>query len=101
MRWQIYGVWASFIIALVGLSLIVWTVEPQTTSPLVKSLFFVVLFILTWSAVALIIFLVTNRLVKARALSKAAYEPIFYDSFLKGLLISILFTAILLIKKFI
>ena len=35
-----------------------------------------VLFILTWSAVALL-FLVTNRLVKARALSKAAYEPYF------------------------
>lgn len=99
MRWQIYGVWISFIISLVGLSLTIWTIEPQTASPLIKSLFFIVLFILAWSMATLIIFYVKNRLAKARASSKAAYELIFYDSFLKGLVISALFTAILLIKK--
>lgn len=100
MGWQIYGVWTSLVISLVGLGLIVWKIEPQAASPLVKTLFFITLFILIWSMTTLAVFSVKNRLVKSRALSKTAYEPIFYDSFLMGLFFSIVILSIILIRKF-
>src|SRR3989344_6630665 len=89
MGWQIYGVWASFAVSVAGLGLIVWKVEPQAASLNIKILFFVAFFMLVWSMATLVTFYIKNRLVKSRALSGAAYEPIFYDSFLTGLLISI------------
>jgi len=100
MRWQIYGVWAAFVSSLIGLVLIIWKIEPQTASLLVKTLFFITLFILVWSVTTLAVFSVKNRLVKLRALSQTAYEPIFYDSFLVGLFFSIIVLLIILIRKF-
>src|SRR3989344_3660100 len=98
MRWQIYGVWAAFVSSLIGLVLIIWKIEPQTASLLVKTLFFITLFILVWSVTTLAVFSVKNRLVKLRALSQTAYEPIFYDSFLVGLFFSIIVLLIILIR---
>ena len=99
MSWQIYGVWAAWVSSLIGLGLIVWKIEPLAATPLVKALFFITLFISFWSTATLAVFSVKNRLVKSRALSKTAYEPIFYDSFLVGLLVSITLMIIVLIKK--
>lgn len=99
MRWQIYGVWASMVVSLVGLGFIVWTVEPQVASPQVKALFFIVLFILVWSTATLVIFSIKNRLVRSRALSESASDLIFYDSFLTGLFISVIFVAAILIRR--
>ena len=99
MRWQIYGVWASFFIALTGLCLIVWAAEPQTASLQIKALFFVAVFILVWSATTAIIFYIKNRRARSRTPGESAYDPIFYDSFLTGLFISVIFIAIILIKK--
>lgn len=101
MKWQIYGVWAALVISIISLGLIMWKAEPATVSLNIKILFFVALFILIWSVATLIIFSIKNRLVKSRALSKTAYEPIFYDSFLSGLLLSLVLIVTILIKKFI
>ncbi|MBI2670330.1 MAG: hypothetical protein HYX20_04270 [Candidatus Yanofskybacteria bacterium] len=99
MQWQIYGVWATLVSSLFGLALIIWKIEPQAASLLVKTLFFITLFMLVWSAATLVIFSIKKRLVKSRALSKIAYEPIFYDSFLMGLFFSIIILVAVLIRK--
>jgi hypothetical protein len=100
MLWQIYGVWAAVIVSLLGLGLVVLKTEPQIVSPQVKALFFIALFILIWSALTIIIFSIKNRLVRSRALSESAHDPIFYDSFFRGLLTATVLIAALLIKKF-
>ena len=98
---QIYGAWTSLIISLAGLGLIIRATEPQTSLLQVRVLFFVAIFILAWSVATLVIFSIKNRLVKSRALSESASDPIFYDSFLTGLFISIIFVAVILIKRFV
>ncbi|HEY4506917.1 MAG TPA: hypothetical protein VJH71_02005 [Candidatus Paceibacterota bacterium] len=99
--WQIYGLWSSLAASLVGIILIVWKVEPQQATLLVRSLFFVAIFILIWSAVSLATFGIKSRLVKLRALSSAAYEPIFYDSFFVGLVGASAIMIFIFIKRFI
>ncbi|OGN04471.1 MAG: hypothetical protein A2831_02855 [Candidatus Yanofskybacteria bacterium RIFCSPHIGHO2_01_FULL_44_17] len=99
MRWQIYGVWISLVISLIGLGFIVWTTEPQTATSPIKALFFITIFILIWSSATAIIFSIKSRLIKSRALTDGASEPIFYDSFFKGLAIAIILIAVLLIKR--
>ena len=99
MRWQIYGVWASLLVSLAGLGLIVWKVEPQTASLQIKTLFFIAIFSLVWSAATVIIFSIKNRRTRLRTPGESAYDPIFYDAFLTGLFISVIFIAILLIKR--
>lgn len=101
MKWQIYGVWAALASSLAGLGLIVWKIKPQAATLLVKTLFFITLFILIWSTITLAVFSIKSRLVKSRALSETAYEPIFYDSFLMGLLFSIITLSIILVRKFV
>lgn len=100
MRWQIYGVWASLAASALGIGLIVSATNPDTASVQVKILFFITLFILFLSAATAVIFSIKNRLVRLRALSDSAFDPIFYDSFLRGLFMSIIFTILLLIKRF-
>ena len=100
MKWQIYGVWVTLVSSLIGLGLIVWKTGPAAALFNIKILFFIALFILIWSIATLAIFSIKNRLIKSRALSKAAYEPIFYDSFLMGLFFSIITMAFILIRKF-
>lgn len=99
MHWQIYGVWISLLVSIVGLGFIVWTAEPQTASSSIRGLFFVTVFILVWSATTAVIFSIKNRLIKSSAPSEASYEPIFYDSFFKGLLAAAVLIVGLLIKK--
>lgn len=101
MKWQIYGVWVALVSSLIGLGLIVWKIEPQAASLLVKTLFFITLFILVWGAATLAIFSIKNRLVRSHALSGSAFEPIFYDSFLTGFFISTILAVAVLIKKFV
>ena len=99
MKWQIYGVWVSLLVSLVGLGLIVWKIEPQTASLQIKALFFIAIFILVWSAATAIIFSVKNLPMRHRASAKSVYDSVFYDSFLAGLFVSIVLGIIILIKK--
>lgn len=100
MQWQIYGVWVSLVVSLVGLGFITQKVEPQAATPSIKTLFFVAIFILVWSVTTAIAFSIKNRLVKSRALSETAYEPIFYDSLLFGLLAAVIILVVIFIRKF-
>lgn len=100
MQLQIYGVWVSLAVSLVGLGFITQKVEPQSATPSIKTLFFIAIFILVWSTATAISFSIKNRLVKSRALSHTASEPIFYDSLLFGLLAAVIAAAAILIRKY-
>ncbi|MEX1064034.1 MAG: hypothetical protein WD898_00060 [Candidatus Paceibacterota bacterium] len=101
MKWQVYGVWLSMILSIVGLSIIVWKVDPASASPILKASFFITLFILIWSVATTAIFSIKHRLVKSRALNETADEIIFYDSFLTGLFITTVLMIFILIKRFV
>ena len=99
MKWQVYGVGMSTIISALGLGLIIRKTDPAAASPLLKTSFFVALFLLIWGGSTLIIFSIKNRFPKPRPLDESTYESIFNTSILMGLFFSLIIAAITLIKK--
>lgn len=98
MKWQVYGIWLSMFFSIAGLGLIIWKVDPNSASSILKTSFFITLFIMIWSGSTLVNFSFKRKIVKRRALGETADEIIFYDSFLTGLFISAILIAALIIK---
>ena len=99
MKWQVYGVRISTIISAIGLGLIIWKTDPAVTPPLLKTSFFIALFILIWGSSTLIIFSIKNRFIKSRLPDEDVYESIFNTSILLGLFFPVVIVAITIIKK--
>lgn len=97
---RIYGVWMVLAVSLAGLGLITWKTSPENAPTTLKTLFFVVIMLATWSLATLIIFAIKSRFARSRLFDEAAYEPVFYDSLLQGLLVAGVIMAAVLIRRF-
>ena len=53
---QLWGVALAFVASLVGLGLVITSTTPDASSPLLKALFFLALFMVLWSLVTLIFY---------------------------------------------
>lgn len=99
VKWYILGVIAASFVSLAGIVLIIWKTAPETAPKFLIALFFLALFIFIWSATILIIFGIKSRFARSRLFDEAAYEPLFYDSLLQGLLAAGVIMTVVLIKK--
>jgi hypothetical protein len=100
MRWQVFGVGISTVISALGLGLIIWKTDPTTASSILKVSFFVASFIFVWGGSTLVIFSIKKEIPKPRPLDESTGEAVFNASILLGLLLSLLITGIVLVKKF-
>lgn len=96
---RIYGVWTVLAVSLVGLGLIVWKTNPTNAPATLKALFFIAIMLTVWSLATLIIFAIKSRFARSRLFDEAAYEPVFYDSLLQGLLVAGVIMVVIFIRR--
>lgn len=99
MSRRIYGVWTVLVVSFIGLGLIVWKTSPENVLTTLKTLFFSAFLMAIWSSATLIIFAIKSRFARSRLFDEAAYEPVFYDSLLRGLLVTGIIMAAILVRK--
>lgn len=85
MRSYLWGIVAAGIASAAGVALIVVQTTPDTASPLLKTLFFLALFVFLWSAATLVIYAIRRRALES--------------SFITGFAVAFLTLAVILIRK--